>query len=199
MGRPVRDSSPKAPGLAVRFVETTLPGVFVIEAERLQDERGFFARTYCEREFTAHGLNPVVAQCSTSYNRLKGTLRGLHCQAAPQGEAKVVRCTAGAIHDVVLDLRPGSSMFKRWIAVELNAENRRMVYIPEGLYHGFQTLADDTEVFYQMSEFFESSAARGVRYNDPALAIDWPLPVSVITERDKSFVDFIEGSGKRDL
>jgi dTDP-4-dehydrorhamnose 3,5-epimerase len=171
----------------MKFAETSLPGVFVIEAERLEDERGFFARTYCQREFTAHGLNPVVAQCNISYNRRKGTLRGLHCQAAPHGEAKFVRCTAGAIYDVILDLRPGSSMFGKWIAVELNAENRRMVYIPVGLYHGYQTLADDTEVFYQVSSFFEPSAARGVGYNDPAFAIDWPLPVSVISERDREY------------
>lgn len=171
----------------MNFVDTGIPGAFLIEPERVEDARGFFARTWCEREFEAHGLNPRLVQCNVSFNRKRGTLRGMHYQARPYAEAKLVRCTMGAIYDVVLDLRPESAAFKRWYAVELTAENRRMLYIPEDLAHGFQTVADDTEVFYQMSEFYDAKSARGVRWNDPAFGIDWPIPVTVIAEKDAAY------------
>jgi dTDP-4-dehydrorhamnose 3,5-epimerase len=151
------------------FTETRLKGAFIIEPEKLDDERGFFARTYCQKEFKDHGLNPVVAQCNISFNRVKGTLRGLHYQIAPYEEAKLVYCTKGAIYDVIIDLRASSLTFKKWFGVDLTAENRRMLYIPEGFAHGFQTLEDDTEVFYQMSEFYNPEYARGIRWNAPAL------------------------------
>ena len=169
------------------FVETEIPGAFLIEPERLEDERGFFARMWCEREFKAHGLNPRLAQCNLSFNRTRGTLRGIHYQDSPYAETKIVRCTMGAIYDVIVDLRPESPTFKRWFAVELTAENRCMLYIPEGLAHGFQTLVDNTEVFYQMSEFFHPECARGVRWNDPAFGIHWPLSVSVIADKDNAY------------
>ena len=174
----------------MKFTATALPGVYVIELEPIADERGFFARTWCRREFEAHGLNGSLAQCSLSFTRSKATLRGMHYQEKSRAEAKLVRCTAGAIYDVVLDLRAESPTFKQWLGVELTAASRKMLYIPEGLAHGFQTLVDDTEVFYQISEFFHSEAARGVRWNDPAFGIRWPLPVQVISERDRSFPDF---------
>src|SRR5215467_12061805 len=136
------------------FYETRLPGVFEIHLAPYSDERGWFARTWCQKEFESRNLNPKVVQCSVSFNLRKGTLRGMHYQAAPHPEAKLVRCTMGAIYDVILDLRAASPSFKRWVAVELTADNRRMLYIPEGFAHGFQTLADDSEVFYQMSEFY---------------------------------------------
>ena len=172
------------------FTATPLAGVFLITSERKQDVRGFFARTWCEREAAAHGLNPRVAQCATSYNRKQGTLRGLHYQVAPYAEAKLVRCIAGAIYDVALDLRPDSPTFAQHLAVELTAENRQMLYIPEGLAHGFQTLVDDSEVCYQMSEFHMPQFARGVRYSDPAFGIRWPIAEPVILERDASYPDF---------
>lgn len=170
--------------IVVLFIETKLKGVYIIEPERIEDERGFFARTWCQREFEAHGLNPKLVQCSISFNRHKGTLRGMHYQAAPHAEAKLVRCTMGAMYDVALDLRPQSSSFTQWVPAELTAENRRMLYIPAGLAHGFQTLADDTEVFYQMSVFYDPLSARGVLWNDPAFGIEWPLPPSEISQRD---------------
>ena len=172
------------------FTATPLAGVFLITPERKRDVRGFFARTWCEREAAAHGLNPCVAQCATSYNRKQGTLRGLHYQVAPYAEAKLVRCIAGAIYDVALDLRPDSPTFAQHLAVELTAENRQMLYIPEGLAHGFQTLVDDSEVCYQMSEFHMPQFARGVRYSDPAFGIRWPIAEPVILERDASYPDF---------
>ena len=165
--------------------ELVLGGAFLVEPERVEDERGFFARTFCVEEFTARGLNPTVMQCSVSYNRRRGTLRGLHYQAAPDAEDKLIRCTAGAVFDVLVDVRPGSPTFKRWIAVELTAENRRMVYAPAGLAHGFQTLTDDTEVFYQISAAYVPEAARGLRWDDPELAIAWPATADrIISARD---------------
>jgi dTDP-4-dehydrorhamnose 3,5-epimerase len=161
------------------FRETALDGVWLIEPEPLADERGFFARTWCRREWQARGLNPALVQCNTSWTRARGTVRGMHYQLPPHQEAKLVRCTRGAIHDVALDLRPDSSTLRRWVAADLSAENRRMLYVPEGVAHGFQTLADDTEVFYQMSEFHHPESARGVRWDDPACAISWPLAVTV--------------------
>jgi dTDP-4-dehydrorhamnose 3,5-epimerase len=174
----------------VIFRETPLAGVFMIEPELLSDARGFFARTWCRREFEAHGLNPRLAQCNVSLNRRKGTLRGMHYQVAPFEEAKLVRCTRGALYDVALDLRPTSPTYRRHFAAELSADNRTMLYIPEGCAHGFQTLVDDTEVFYQMSEFYTPEAARGVRWNDPAFAIPWPEDERTIIDRDDSYLDF---------
>lgn len=173
------------------FIETELRGAFIIEAERLEDERGFFARTWCQREFEAHGINAQLAQCNVSFNKKKGTLRGMHYQTAPHEEAKLVRCTMGAIFDVIIDLRRQSPTFKKWVAVELNERNRRMLYVPEGFAHGFQTLEDDTEVFYQMSEFYAPEHARGVRWNDPAFQIRWPEAEPVISPSDQTYADFI--------
>jgi dTDP-4-dehydrorhamnose 3,5-epimerase len=172
------------------FHETKLPGVFEIQVEPHIDERGFFARLWCQKEFEAKGLNPELVQCSVSVNTGKGTLRGMHFQAHPHEETKLVRCTKGAIYDVVLDLRPSSPRFRDWFAVVLTAVNRKMVYIPEGCAHGFLTLEDDTEVFYQMSEFYNAESARGVRWNDPAFGITWPGKVEVISERDRTYPDF---------
>lgn len=172
------------------FRELPLSGVFLLEPERHDDQRGWFARSWCEREFAEHGLNTRLAQCSISNNRRRGTLRGLHYQAAPHAEAKLIRCTRGAIWDVALDLRPESPTFLRHVGVMLTARNGRALYIPEGLAHGFQTLADDTDVFYQMSEFYVPDAARGVRFDDPAFAIRWPVADPIVLERDRSYPDF---------
>ena len=172
------------------FHGTRIEGVHVIEPERREDERGFFARTWDAGEFATRGLSGRVAQCSISYNRHRGTLRGLHYQAPPHEEAKLVRCTAGAIFDVALDLRPASTTFGDWIGVELSAENRFALYIPEGCAHGFLTLADDSEIVYQMSECHAPDDARGVRWNDPRFGIAWPADVLVINERDRSYPDF---------
>lgn len=166
------------------FIETALKGAFIIELERHTDERGFFARSFCAHEFEAHGLNPTVAQCNLSYNHTKGTLRGMHFQVPPASETKLVRCTRGAIYDVIIDLRPDSPTYLEHLAVELSAQTGRALYIPEMFAHGFQTLEDDTEVAYQMGEFYTPGYARGLRYDDPAFNIQWPLPVSIISEKD---------------
>jgi len=171
----------------VIFRGTTLPGVYVVELEPRSDHRGLFARTWCQREFAEHGLNPRLVQCSLSFNRRRGTLRGMHYQAAPYAEAKLVRCTQGAIWDVALDLRNNSPTFRQHVGVELTAENRKALYIPEGVAHGFQTLVDDTEVLYQMSEFHVPDAARGVRYDDPAFAIPWPITEPILLDRDRAY------------
>ena len=173
------------------FKETKLAGAFVIEMERHSDERGFFERTYCEQEFEVHGLNTRVVQCNVSFNKRKGTLRGMHYQAAPFAEAKLVRCTAGAIYDVIIDLRPASATFKQHFAVELSAENHRMLYIPEDFAHGFQTLQDDTEVSYQMGQRYSAEHALGVRWNDPAFGIKWPEGERIIIARDQNYPDFV--------
>ncbi len=172
------------------FTAAALPGAWLIDPEPFTDERGCFARLFCRREFEARGLEPAVAQTSLAWNPRRGTLRGLHYQAPPHAEAKLVRCTRGAVHDVIVDLRPDSPAFKRHLAVELTAENRRQIYVPPGCAHGYLTLADATEVAYQMSAFHAPEAARGVRYDDPAFAIRWPLAVAVIGERDLSYPDF---------
>jgi dTDP-4-dehydrorhamnose 3,5-epimerase len=174
----------------MRFNPTPITGAVVIEPTLLVDERGFFARSWCHDEFKAHGLETRVAQCNISCNAKRGTLRGLHYQVAPSEEVKLVRCTRGAIHDVIVDLRPRSPSFKRWFAVELTDSNRRMVYVPEGVAHGFVTLADDTEVFYQMSQPYDPACYRGVRWDDPAFGIVWPVPIVQISERDRQFSDF---------
>lgn len=173
------------------FQRTDLPGASVIELERRADERGFFARTWCAEEFRAQGLVTQVAQCSMSYTRREGTLRGMHYQAAPHAETKLVRCTRGAIYDVLVDLRPSSPSYLRWIGIELSADNGRMVYAPEGLAHGFQTLTDDVEVVYQMSVPYHREAERGVRYDDRAFGIQWPLPVRVISPKDQAWPEFV--------
>jgi dTDP-4-dehydrorhamnose 3,5-epimerase len=173
------------------FHETKLRGVFEVRLDPRSDERGFFARSWCEKEFAAHGLNPRLVQCNVSFNVRKGTLRGVHYQDEPYPEAKLVRCTRGTIYDVAVDLRPQSPTFKRWVAAVLSAENRHMLYIPEGCAHGFLTLTDNTEVFYQMSEFYHPESARGVRWDDPAFQIVWPEKVEVISERDRNYPDFV--------
>jgi dTDP-4-dehydrorhamnose 3,5-epimerase len=173
------------------FTETKLAGAFVIEPERHEDERGFFARSFCREEFEARGLNPNVTQCNISFNKRKGTLRGMHFQAAPFAEAKLVRCTMGSIFDVIVDLRQASCTFKKHFAVELAATNRKMLYIPEEFAHGFQTLEDNTEVFYQMSQEYSAEHARGVRWDDPAFGIAWPEGERIMNERDRNYPDFV--------
>jgi len=173
------------------FTETALKGAFLIALERQEDARGFFTRTWCQREFEAHGLRTQWVQCNVSFNRKKGTLRGMHYQAAPYEEVKLVRCTMGAIYDVIIDLRADSPTFKRWVAVELTAVNRCMLFIPEGFVHGFQTLRDNTEAFYQMSQFYAPEYARGVRWDDPAFNITWPLAKPIMSERDRHHPDFL--------
>jgi dTDP-4-dehydrorhamnose 3,5-epimerase len=172
------------------FHETKLEGVFEIDLEPHTDARGFFARCWCQKEFEDKGLNPRLVQCNLSVSSRKGTLRGMHYQAAPYEETKLVRCTRGVIYDVVLDLRAQSATFKQWIAVVLTSDKRNMVYVPEGCAHGYLTLEDDTEVFYQMSEFYNPESARGVRWDDPAFRIDWPEKVQVISGRDQTYPDF---------
>lgn len=172
------------------FHETKLPGVFEIHLQPIADERGFFARSWCQKEFAANGLNSQLVQCNVSFNNRRGTLRGMHYQAAPHSECKLVRCTQGAIYDVAVDLRPDSPTYKQWVGITLTAGNRYMFYIPAGCAHGFLTLEDETEIFYQMCEFYHPEAARGVRWNDPAFEIAWPGKVEVISERDRTCPDF---------
>jgi dTDP-4-dehydrorhamnose 3,5-epimerase len=174
----------------MKFIETKLKGSFIIDPQRLEDERGFFARSWCQQEAKQYGLEPEWLQCNISYNKSKGTMRGMHYQVAPFEEAKLVRCTMGAICDVIIDLRPDSVTFKKWTAVELSSENRRMFYIPGGFAHGFLTLQDNTEIFYQMSEFYAPAYARGVRWNDPAFGILWPTDIAVISDQDQNFPNF---------
>lgn len=168
----------------MKFVETPLPGVYVLELERLEDERGFFARTWCAEELAAHGLDPRLAQCDVSFNGKKGTLRGMHYQAAPHEEAKLVRCTMGAVYDVAVDLRDTSPVFRRWYGVELTAASRKALYIPAGCAHGFVTLRDASEVLYQMSTAFAPDAGRGFRWDDPAFAIAWPVAPAIVSDKD---------------
>ena len=172
------------------FTETMLKGAYVVDLEPREDERGFFARSWCAEEFEKLGLNPRLSQCNISFNKKRGTLRGMHYQAAPFPEAKLVRCTMGAIYDVIIDLHPNSPTFKQWFAIELSAENRRALYIPEEFAHGFQTLVDKTEVFYQMSQFFHPDCARGVRWDDPAFGILWPDDTRNISVRDQEYQDY---------
>jgi dTDP-4-dehydrorhamnose 3,5-epimerase len=172
------------------FTQLPLPDARVVELERFEDERGFFARTWCRREFAEEGLADDLVQCSLSFNRRRGTLRGMHLQLPPFREAKLVRCTRGSVLDVIIDLRPDSPTFTRHAAVELTAENRKALYIPEGFAHGFQTLEDDTELFYQMSEFYAPHHAWGVRWNDPAFGVEWPVADPVLKKRDATYPDF---------
>ena len=172
------------------FQETLLRGLYTIDLEPKTDERGFFARSWCRREFEQHGLNTDLVQCSVSFNPRRGTLRGMHYQTHSYGETKLVRCTKGAIYDVAVDLRSHSSTFQQWAGVELSESNRCAFYIPEGFAHGFLTLTDDAEIFYQISEYYQPDAARGVRWNDPAFAIVWPEEPQMISERDRTHPDF---------
>lgn len=174
----------------MKFIGAPLAGAYVIEIDPIADERGFFARTWCAEEFRQHALNPNLAQCSISFNTRRGTLRGMHYQDRPYPEAKLVRCTSGAIYDVIVDLRPTSTTYCQWFAVELAGDNHKMIYVPEGFAHGFQTLADNTEVFYQISETYRPECARGVRWNDPRFGIKWPIREMVISQRDRDFPDF---------
>jgi len=171
----------------ITFAEAPLPGAYLVDLAPVSDERGFFARSYCPEEFAAHGLGAPLSQCSVSYNERRGTLRGMHYQIAPHEEHKLVRCTAGAIFDVIIDMRPASSHFRRWFGTELNAQNRRALFIPPGFAHGFVTLSDQTEVFYMIAAAHSAAHARGVRWNDPAFGIEWPLQPSVIAARDAQY------------
>jgi dTDP-4-dehydrorhamnose 3,5-epimerase len=176
------------------FNETALKGAFVLELEPRRDDRGFFARTFCEREFAAHGLNTTVAQANLSFNFARGSVRGLHFQYPPAAEAKLVRCTRGALLDVIVDLRPESPTYLQHLSVELSAENRRSLYIPERFAHGYQSLEDDTETMYQVGQFYTPESEGGLAFDDPRLAIDWPLPISNLSPRDQRWprLDVVE-------
>ena len=174
----------------MKFTETDLAGAYLVDIEPVEDQRGFFARSWCRKEFAGHGLVAELAQCGISYNPVKGTLRGMHYQDQPYPEAKVVRCTQGAIYDVIIDLRPQSPSFKKWFSVELSSGNRRMLYVPPGFAHGFLTLAPASEVFYQISEYFRAEFSRGVRWNDPAFGVAWPEHPALISERDRQYPDY---------
>ena len=181
------------------FIETKLKGAFIIDIQRLTDERGFFARAFCQHEFEAHGLNPNIAQANVAFNIKKGTLRGMHFQYPPAAESKLVRCTRGAILDIIVDLRPDSDTYLQHISVELNEENHRALYVPERFAHGYQALRDGTETSYQVGEFYTPETEGGLMYNDPALGLEWPLPVSVISQKDQKFglLENIEPEVKR--
>jgi len=172
------------------FQPVQLAGAYVIDLERIEDDRGFFARAWCQREFEQQGLESRLVQCNLSQNHTTGTLRGMHYQVAPHKEAKLVRCVKGRIFDVIVDLRPGSSTYLQWFGVELSADNHRMLYVPEGFAHGYQTLEADTEVFYQVSEFYSPGSEQGLRWDDPAIAIDWPLAPEIISQKDRHYPDF---------
>jgi dTDP-4-dehydrorhamnose 3,5-epimerase len=174
----------------MKFTPTKIPGAYLIEIEPITDDRGFFARSFCADEFHKHGLNFNFVQCNVSFTSQRGTIRGLHYQISPDNETKLVRCTKGAIYDIILDLRVESSTFKQWITAELTADNHQMFYIPSGCAHGFQTLTNDTEVFYQMDGIYVADAAKGVRWNDPAFSIEMPLAMSVINDRDLTYPNF---------
>lgn len=182
----------------MRFSQTELPGVFLIEPEMLTDDRGSFARSFCVDEFAAAGIDFEIVQANLSCNKFSGTVRGMHYQRAPHAEAKVVRCSSGAMYDVVVDLRPDSATYGKWFAAELNADNKVAMFIPEGCAHGFQTLLDNTEVDYLMSGRYAPELATGVRYDDPAFGIEWPLPVSSVSEGDRSWPDFQPQQEKTD-
>jgi dTDP-4-dehydrorhamnose 3,5-epimerase len=171
----------------MKFTETKLAGAFVIELERREDERGFFARAFCQDEFAAHGLNTRIAQANVAFNRRKGTLRGMHFQFPPAAESKLVRCTRGAIVDMIVDLRPESATYLEHVTVDLNEENGTALYVPERFAHGYQVLADGTETSYQVGEFYTPEAEGGLRFDDPRLGLDWPLPVTELSEKDRAW------------
>jgi dTDP-4-dehydrorhamnose 3,5-epimerase len=173
------------------FTELPVTGAFVIDIQRITDDRGFFSRGWCRREFETQGLATEFVQMNIGFSPRKGTLRGMHYQSSPHAEVKLVRCTLGAVCDVIIDLRRWSSTFKMWHAVELSAENHRMIYVPEGFAHGYLTLVDDTEIYYHTTNFYSPESARGVRFNDPAFAIEWPAMPTVISDRDNSYPDFM--------
>lgn len=173
------------------FQPTNLAGAYLIDLQKVEDERGFFARAWCVEEFAEHGLDPQLVQCNLSYNKQRGTLRGMHYQRSPFAETKLVRCISGAIYDVIIDLRPASPTFLQWTGVTLSAENRTMLYVPKGFAHGFQTLEDQTEIFYQMSDFYAPEYAAGLRWNDTQFKIEWPLAVTIISARDQNYPDFV--------
>ena len=175
----------------MKFIETPLNGAYIIEIEAIEDERGSFARSWCQKEFAEHGLNSRIVQCNISFNKKRGTLRGMHFQVEPFAEVKLVRCTSGAIYDVIIDVRENSHSLKKWFAVELNESNQRMLYIPEGFAHGFQTLEENTEVFYQMSEFYYPEYSRGVRWDDPFFSIKWPDGERIISKKDQEYPGFV--------
>jgi dTDP-4-dehydrorhamnose 3,5-epimerase len=177
----------------VRFLDTEIPGAYVVRGAPVADERGYFMRAFDQTEFENQGLVTEFVQWSLSFTKRRGTLRGMHLQGEPHAEEKLVRCTRGAIHDVIIDLRPKSPTYCRWLALEMDEESPNMLYVPAGLAHGFQVLEDNTEVAYYISEQYHAEFSRGVRWDDPAFAIDWPLPVSVISERDLSYPDFVAG------
>lgn len=172
------------------FTETEISGSYLIDVKRIGDDRGFFGRLWCEREMEEMGLVSSIKQSNIGVSPLKGTLRGLHYQTAPHQEVKIIRCPRGAIYDVIVDLRPDSPTFKKWFAVELTAENSRMIYVPEGCATGYQTLVDDTEIYYHTSEFYHPESATGVRHDDPAFGIEWPLPIAAISDNDKNWKNF---------
>jgi dTDP-4-dehydrorhamnose 3,5-epimerase len=177
---------------ALNFSPAPLSGAYVIDLKRLEDDRGFFARSYCRDEFVELGLNPDVTQCNVSFSPQRGTLRGMHYQAAPHAEAKLVRCTQGAVWDVIVDLRAHSPDFKKWFGIELSAISRRALYVPEGFAHGFQTLSEDSEVLYMMAASYHAESARGVRWDDPAFKIEWPIEAPLMSDRDRAFPLFKE-------
>jgi dTDP-4-dehydrorhamnose 3,5-epimerase len=177
----------------MKFVPTKFDTAWLIEPDRHEDERGFFARTWCQREFEGHGLNPDLVQCSVSFNTEQGTLRGVHFQSAPHEEAKLVRCTQGSIFDVIVDVRSQSPTFGEWQSFELSSANRKSLYVPEGFAHGFQTLTPDSEVLYQMSEFFHPESARGFHHADRRVGITWPLPVEAISPKDSQLLTLFQG------
>jgi dTDP-4-dehydrorhamnose 3,5-epimerase len=174
----------------MKFIETGLPGAVIVEIEKLEDQRGFFARTWCKKEFEKHDLDAEMVQANVSFNHSKGTLRGMHYQVEPHGETKLVRCTQGAVYDVIIDLRPGSQTYRRWFGVELSAANYRMLFVPKMFAHGYQTLVDESAVAYQVGQFYTPGSERGIRYDDSAFDIRWPLNVSIISDKDKNWPDF---------
>lgn len=176
------------------FTETILKGSYIIDIKRLEDERGFFGRSFCRHEFEQHGLNPDIAQCNISYNKKKGTLRGMHMQLPPNSETKLIRCSRGRIYDVIVDLRSNSETFTKWFGVELAADSYRLLYVPEGLAHGFITLEDDSDVEYQMSEFFTPGASTGYLWNDPAFNIQWPIEPTIISDKDLANPPFLKSN-----
>ena len=178
----------------MRFINMEIKGCFIIEIEKKTDVRGFFARTWDKEIFKRENLNENFSQCSISFNNKKGTIRGMHFQIHPYGETKLVRCTRGSIFDVIIDLRTDSKTFKKWISVELSEKNYRTVYMPEGVAHGFQTLENNTEVFYQMTQFYMPEFARGIRWNDPHFDITWPIKSPTLSEKDSKYADFNERS-----
>ena len=173
------------------FTRLALDGAYLIELKKIEDHRGFFARTFCQREFEEHGLNPRLVQCNISFNPARGTLRGMHYQRVPFAETKLVRCTRGAIYDVIIDLRSDSHTYRLWQGVELTAANRRMIYVPEGFAHGYLSLTDESEVVYQVSEFYTPGSEAGIRWDDPAFAIKWPIEPKVISDKDRAHTDFV--------